>query len=208
MPRDENEAVLKISSSGLRKAERMTQLAGRYVREAIQEMVEETGLTAEAILQNNAPERTGRLRESILVTGRNRSTTRPQIRVGVVGAVSDEGFDYLNVTRFGRKAVEAAKGSKPARSLRDDRTQRQRRPFRAHMLSFEPGAPGSGFRYRRRVRAYHPKRDWVRASTEEIKVMSEFNFREVTKAVESYLKRPSAQRTVSVQAKSRGGNFR
>lgn len=223
MPRDDAIAVVRIQARGLRKEEKMLELDQKFVRETIQEIIEETGLTAEAILQNAAPVRTGRLKESIKITGRNRSAYRPNIRVGVEGATSDEGFPYLNVTRFGRRAVEARRtreGFRPeagigsARLARtynitSDAPNRQRRPFRAHMLRFEPGPPGSGLLYRRRVKAYRPKRDWIRASEEEIQIMADFNFREVTKEIEKVLKsgKPSARRRATVSIASKTGRF-
>ena len=76
MPR-KDDAILKVSGRGLNKFQKMTDTNQKYVRGVIQDMIFETGLTAQSILQNNAPKRTGRLRESIVITGQNRSTSHP-----------------------------------------------------------------------------------------------------------------------------------
>jgi hypothetical protein len=218
-----DQAVIKITSRGLRKSEKMLDINEKYIRMLIQEMIEEVGLVGQDILADYAPVRTGRLKESIVVTGRNRSVYRPSIRIGVTGAKSDEGFDYTNVTRFGRKAVEASRerhgsrpdagigGSRLARTYRWENKNdvgRQLRPFRRNMLKFTPGLPGTGFLYAPRVKAFHPKKDWVRSSNEDIKVMSEYAFQSVTKKIEESLKSGStSSRSVSIGVRSRFGRF-
>src|SRR5262245_25314265 len=221
MPRDIDIAVVKIQSRGLRKQEKLTHIDQTYVRKVIQELVEETGLVSAEILQDNAPVRTGRLRESVHVSGRNRSVFRPEVRIGV-DARSDEGFPYLNVTRFGRRAVIANPrrvNFRPEAGIGGTRRPRkfgpqegepgfQRRPRRAHMLRFEPGPPGSGFIYRRAVRAYRPGRDWIRESESDIQDVADFAFRKVTREVEKVLGSNSAARRSVVKIKTRTGSFR
>jgi hypothetical protein len=140
------------------------------------------------------------------VSGRNRSATRPNIRIGIEA-------DYANITRFGRKAVIAKGRATPARTYRHSGGAGfQNRPFRARMLKFEPGPPGSGFRYRRRVRAFRPKGDWVRAASDRIQQSSEDFFQEFTDEVQQVLLREdrkiqSKRRRVTVQVASRSGRF-
>jgi hypothetical protein len=219
MPRrDDTQAFVRIQGRGLRKQERLTQADEKYIREVIQELVEETGVVSQEILQDAAPERSGRLKESIVVTGRNRSTFRPQIRIGVLDLKDDEGFHYLNVTRFGRKAVEASRsrpgsvgGARPARTynIAPGSPGAQNRPFRGHMLRFTPGDVGTGVLYSRRVKAFHPRRDWVRTAQEEIQQTADYNFDRITKKVELVLNsnNESARRHTSVKVSSRSGKF-
>lgn len=218
MPRDDATAVIRISARGLSPMQKMLDVDQKYIRGLIQETIEEVGLVAQEILADHAPDRTGRLKGGVVVTGRNRSTVRPQIRIGVVGARSDTGFPYLSVTRFGRRAVEASRtreGFRPEAGTGGSRLARtpatgsgQHRPFRAHMLSFTPGEPTSRSLYRRRVGAYHPRRDWVRASEGDIKVMSDYAFQKVTRDIQKVLTSGGSKpRTTSVSVKSRFGRF-
>jgi hypothetical protein len=218
MPRDDATAVLRISARGLHPMQKMLDIDQKYIRALVQETIEEVGLVAQDILADHAPDRTGRLKGSVVVTGRNRSTSRPQIRIGVVGARSETGFPYLNVTRFGRRAVEASRtregfrplaGTGSARLARTPATgSGQHRPFRAHMLRYTPGQEGTPSLYRRRAKAYHPGRDWVRASDDDIKTMSDYAFRKVTRDIEKALTSGGSKpRTTSVSVRSRFGRF-
>jgi hypothetical protein len=221
MPRDDAIAVVKITARGLRKQEKLTDIDQKYVRKVIQEMIEEIGIVSAEILQDNAPVRTGRLRDSVHISGRNRSVFRPEIRIGI-DVRSDESFPYLDVTRFGRRAVVANPirvNFRPEAGIGGTRRPRkfapeegepgfQRRPRRAHMLRFEPGPPGTGFIYRRAVRAYRPGRDWVRASDTEIQDVADFGFRKVTREVEKVLNSDSAGRRATVKIRTRTGTFR
>jgi hypothetical protein len=213
MPRDDQSAFIRIQTRGLRKAEKMTDLDQKYIRQLIQETIDEVGIVAVDIIADNAPERSGRLKSGVHITGRNRSTFRPSVRVGVEGA-RNEGFDYVNATRFGRRAVVASKSLGSAKAARSYSLQpgspgAQLRPFRAHTLSFEPGEPGTRTLYRHGVKAYRPARDWVRLAEDDIKVMADYAFAKVTKEIEKVLKRPgvSAPRAVGVSIKSRFGKF-
>lgn len=216
MPELDPSAVLVISTRGLRRMEKMTRLNERDVRIEIQEMIEIIGEGAVNTLTAYAPERTGALKQNIRVISRNRQVFKPSITVGV-DAVSDQGFPYLNVTRFGRRAVVSKRFAKPARTYRHpgrlgDRGF-QRRPFRKGMLRFEPGPPGSGFIFRRGVRAYHPKRDWVKAADPKIEVMATKGWEAVTDAIEQILERErgrpvrSRARRVVVQRTTRTGKL-
>src|SRR3954467_11614799 len=109
-------AVLRINARGLRKAEKMLSIDEKYIRQVIQEAIDETGLTAVEVVRQHAPVRTERLRDSVVIAGRTRSTYRPSIRVGLAGAFSDQGFDYTKASRFGRRAVEAKGRSTMART--------------------------------------------------------------------------------------------
>jgi hypothetical protein len=223
MPRDDETAVVKVTARGLRKAEKIVQIQEKYIRELLQDTIGEVGLVGQEILQDLAPERTGRLKESIVVTGRNRSAYTPNIRIGVEGAVSDEGFSYLNVTRFGRRAVEARRtreGFRPGAGIGSARLARsyniaagavgaQKRPFRRHMLRYSPGPPGTPSIYRFRARAYHPKADWVRLANDDIQTMADYAFQKLTKEIELVLTRGDTKpRKVTVQVASRSGKFR
>jgi hypothetical protein len=223
MPRDDQTAVVKVTARGLRKAEKIVQIQEKYIRELLQDTVGEVGLVGQEILQDYAPERSGRLKESIVVTGRNRSAYKPNIRIGVEGAISDEGFNYLNVTRFGRRAVEARRtreGFRPGAGIGASRLARsyniepgtpgaQHRPFRRHMLRYSPGPLGSPSIYRFRARAYHPKADWVRLAQEDINTMADYAFQKLTKEIELVLTRgTTTPRKVTVKVASRSGNFR
>lgn len=180
MPRSRGTMLIEFRATGIRRMERLTRTWDRLARQAIQAVVEETGEAAVNTLRSRAPSRTGRLAEHIEVVGQNRSSSRPSIRVGVDVRDPVSGFPYLNVTRFGRRAVEAKRRPKPARSYRVPQRGAQRlrsggtvNPFRAAMLRFEPGPPGSGFILKRRVRAYHPQRDWVRAAESHLKRLAD-----------------------------------
>lgn len=221
MPRDDAFAVVTITGRGLRKQEKMTDLDQKFVRSLIQETIEEVGLVAQEIIAESAPVRTGRLREGVQITGRNRSAFRPSVRVGV-DVRSEEGFPYLNVTRFGRRAVVANKrrvNFRPEAGIGSTRRPRtfapkpgqpgfQNRPRRSHMLRFEPGPPGSGFMYRQRVRAYHPGRDWVRTADEDIQGMADYGFKRLTDEIEKVLQGESAPRKVTIRFKTSTGSFR
>jgi hypothetical protein len=212
----EPSAVIRISARGLRKTEQMARLNERDIRREIQFMIEALGEGAVNQLRARAPERTGRLRAGIRVVGQNRQVYKPSITVGV-DVASDQGFPYLNVTRFGRRAVVSKRPARPARTYTHpgkpgDRGF-QNRPFRKGMLRFEPGPPGSGFIYRRRVRAYHPGRDWVKSAEDGIQGMSDRAWQDITSAVEQILRRDAGRpiasraRRVTVQRTSRTGRF-
>jgi hypothetical protein len=57
------------------------------------------------------------------------------------------------------------------------------------MLRFEPGPPGTGFIFRRRVRAYKPERDWVATAEKQIRVMAQREIDDLTDLVTQVLER-------------------
>jgi hypothetical protein len=226
VPRDDAVAVIKITGQGIPKRERS--LMGRtqarlietgggipeYIDDSVQGLMTDLGELAVSQLQASAPSRTGRLREGIVVTGRSRARMRPNIRVGVV-AISDQGFNYTNVTRFGRRAVEAKSGfgtARPARQYRAVPGARgtQRRPFRAAMLKFEPGPPGTAFIYRKRVRAFKPRGDWVEKPAQRILKAGDAEWERITGDIQDAIERrgssviPKARR-MSVHVLRSGG---
>lgn len=221
------DALFLISSVGLRKTEKILKLDEADIALLIQEGMLRIGEDAAYAMQNHAPFRTGTLSDAIQLVGRNRKTRRPNVRVGIDTAMLGD-FNYLNVTRFGRRAVEAKRqradfrpeagrgGSRLARSYSaaPGAQGTQHRPFRAHMLAFEPGAPGSGITYRRRVRAYRPKADWVKASEEDVRESSQLIMDEITEAIDELFRGNRARgkrgggRLVSIRRASRAGRFR
>jgi hypothetical protein len=166
VPRDDAVAVMRITTRGLRKWERIFHDEQDTIRQDLQLRMEEIGEFAVGQLKRNAPVRDGRLREGIFISGRNRSVHSPNVRVGIE-ARSPEGFNYVPVTRFGRGPVFAKRGGKRARTyvtpphLQPGMRGFQNRPYRSHFLRF----PWHGeIIYRRSVRAWKPRRDWVRAT--------------------------------------------
>jgi hypothetical protein len=92
-----------------------------------------------------APEKTGRLKRGIETT-----RTGSGISLRITAVDPKTGFDYVGVTRFGHKV----------RRIRpiEGRTPSGKRRFRSGFLRFEYG--GTVF-FKRSVRGYKPKVDWV-----------------------------------------------
>jgi hypothetical protein len=202
MPRDTGEAVLRISTTGLRRYERLIQIDARDVAKLLNELVDLMGESAVNQLQTAAPKDTGHLRRNIRVTGKNRSTTKPNVRVGV-DVHSDSGFPYVNVTRFGRKAVNVRESRKardlpvssPARTYSGTQIGGAggRPPHRAHALKVD--LP-DGILFRHSVRAWHPKKDWVRVAEPRINAQANELLEEVGDEMERLLARGSVRGTL------------
>jgi hypothetical protein len=174
MPRRAPEGVLIIKGQGLRPAERK-QVIRAFERDIYNDIrhqfLPQLGEVSIRLLRKEAPKWTGRLHEGIQVVGMSPSRTTPNIRIGVE-VRDDKGFPYLAATRFGRRAIEAKGRSTPARTYRTPpggvQGGGQRRPFRARMLSFEHTQTIDPL-YRRRVRAFKPRGDWVRRAEPAIR---------------------------------------
>jgi hypothetical protein len=195
MPR-RNDAVFKITGTGVTKAERNQLLRSveRGITERVRyEFVPHLGRDAVKILKRYAPKWTGRLQEGIHVTHIGASRAKPSVSVGVT-AVSDEGFPYVAASRYGRRAIEAKGRSTAARSYRSPpggvTEGGQRRPFRARMLSFEHTQTVDNI-YRRRVRAHRPSGDWVTKAEPEIRVAGKEAFEVVAEVIQEDIERVS-----------------
>lgn len=215
--------VIRIQSFGVRQLERKYLLRSneRIINREMRQGLERLGEDSVYALQNHAPFRTGRLSDNITAIRVGKSARRPVVDIGV--EAEDNGFSYVNVTRFGRKAVhaknyrpdhrpEAGSGrSRLARSYDYDGPGAQKRPFRRMSLRFEPGPPGSGFMYRHSVRAYRPGRDWVAEAIPEIERLGDAEFENITSWIDYFMNdspRPSGARRVSVRRTSRTGRLR
>jgi hypothetical protein len=200
--RDRGVAFLEIEARGLRQTERAIRDVRRDLIEELQLTMEEIGVFAVMELRRKAPRRTDRLWDDIRVTGRNRSTTLANVRVGA-DPKSDEGFPYLGVTRKGRKSVRAQRSSRPARTYPLEKKGRGynlphpsgSNPHRASMLRFEPGPPGSGFIYRKQVRAYRPARDWVLEAEVRIREGAQDAIDQFTEYIQERLEREAWRKT-------------
>lgn len=215
--------IVRIRGFGLRQMERdmMIRANERALNEGtIRPGMAELGDDVVYTLQNNAPFRTGNLSDNI--QGQPiRSVARPGVDITVEAIDPETGFNYLNVTRFGRRAVHA-KNYRPdfrpeagAGSSRLARTYggrgTQKRPFRRMSLRFEPGAPGTGFTYRHAVRAYRPSSDWVGRAQPEVKAHADMAFEKITNDIDYYMKtgaRPSVARRTFVRRTTRSGKLR
>jgi hypothetical protein len=173
--------VMRIQGKGLRQLERdlMLRADERDLNASIiRPGMRELGEDAVYALQNTAPFRTGRLSDNITAQPL-RSIKRPGVDI-LVDAVNDQGFNYVNATRFGRRAVHAKTsrpGFRPDAGAGSSRLARnpdaaiaagQKRPFRRMALSFSPGPLGGPTLYRHSVRAWRPSGDWVRKAMPEI----------------------------------------
>lgn len=189
------------------------------INREMREGMERVGQDSVFVLQNHAPFRSGRLSDNIEVSSRGHSIRTPNIEISV--AADEKGFSYVNVTRFGRRAVHAKRsrpdfrpeaGSGASRLARTSAAgSGQRRPFRRMTLAFEPGLPGSGFIYRHSVRAYHPRGDWVGESIPEIQQLAQKESDKITNWIDHFMNgspRPSGARTASVRRTSRTGRLR
>lgn len=216
--------IIQIRAKGLKQMERHFMLRSdeRVLnRETIRPGMDELGNDVAYTLQNYAPFRTGRLSDSIQPRA-VRSISRPGVDV-TVDARDDNGFNYLNVTRFGRRAVhakdyrqgfreEAGRGrSRLARTLNDSRGSGvQKRPFRRMALRFEPGAPGSGFEYRHSVRSFRPSGgDWVKRAQGEVKQDANAAFAKIVNDIDYYVNHEGIVKTrkVSVRRTTRTGRL-
>lgn len=135
------EAVYRASTRGARRAGYDLSTAGRKIQPLILE--EFRGHLAPAltrIARNFAPHDTGRLERGLkaLVTSGGGRVTVTLIST----AVSDDGYPYTDVTRFGHRV---------------DRIY----PVHAKALRLPAPGRGPGFIFRAWVRGYHPAADWV-----------------------------------------------
>lgn len=111
----------------------------REVQSVLVDEFDDSSTTLTRIAREAAPRDTGRLHAGITAEV---SSGGARVVVTLYStAVSDEGFPYTDVTRFGH-----ADGIYPVR---------------AKALRFEPGGRGTGFICRAYTRGYHPAHDWV-----------------------------------------------
>lgn len=214
--------LIRIASTGVRQIERkyLIRALERDINREIKQGMARLGDDAMYALQNTAPFRTGRLSDNIKVSKVSASVRRPAVEVSVA-AVDDKGFDYLNVTRFGRRAVHAKNyrpgfredaGRGASRLSRTPATgSGQRRPFRRITLGFEPGPPGSGDIYRHSVRAWKPRGDWVKRSFPEVEKAAQEEMEKITDWVNYYMNdspKPSAPRVPVIRRTNRHGSLR
>jgi hypothetical protein len=220
--------VMRIRGNGVRQLERdfMIRSDERDLNATIiRPGMKELGEDAVYALQNTAPFRTGRLSDNITAQPL-KSITRPGVDI-MVDAVNDQGFDYVNATRFGRRAVHAKRsrpgfrpdaGSGSARLARNPDAAiaaGQKRPFRRMALAFVPGPPGSAPMYRHSVRAWRPPGgDWVRKAMPEVDALTEKEFRRIEEWIEHYTNMsipgspPVKPHVFSVRRTSRAGSLR
>jgi hypothetical protein len=138
-------AVIRASARGARRKGYGLRRAGRAVQtEILDEFAGHLAPEATKVTRGFAPRRSGRLERNI--RARVRSYGGRIILEVVSTARSDEGFDYLPVTRFGHKQAIIY-------------------PRHAKALAFRVGGPGapSGGKVivRAWVRGYKPDHDWV-----------------------------------------------
>ncbi len=88
------------------------------------------------ITRYKAPHRSGRLERGLQFRVAGKGPDGAEMRIDST-AVSDDGFPYTRVTRFGRGPIVARRGK---------------------ALAFKIGGKTI---FRKRVRGYHPSRDWV-----------------------------------------------
>lgn len=147
MPR--GKAVIRASVRGARRKGHGLSRAGRAVQtEILDEFAGNLAPTATKATRGFAPHRSGRLERSI--KARVRSYGGRIILEVLAGPRSDDGFDYLDVTRFGHKQAIIF-------------------PKRAKAIAFIPsGAPSGKAIVRAWVRGYKPDHDWVELVYEEM----------------------------------------
>lgn len=183
MPRRSGTAVLRMSTVGAstRRLEHQLSAAQRDTHRLIQTGLQQIGFDIEFFLQGHAPERTKHLKHSI-DSFMVRSSRMPSVTIIIDVTDPEHKYDYVNVTRFGRKAVKVKRpavkskklGAKPILFGR----QLARRSGAA--LKFEPGAPGSGFIFRRSAKAWRPTGgDWIGRTAPQVKQYADETMAEV-----------------------------
>jgi hypothetical protein len=164
------QAVIEVTTTGAAdKLERNLSQGERQLSRMLHQLLSDIGNDLQFFLQGHAPSRTEHLKLSIDSFMR-RSTRRPQVVILIDVVDPEHPFDYVNVTRFGRKAVMATRKAAKSATLGKRPIQLGRFFHRrsAAALRFEPGPSGSGFVYRRRVGPYHPSHDWIGATEPEV----------------------------------------
>lgn len=182
--RAEGIAVINISAAGTtRKLSHDLRNDERRVANILMLAVDEGARAAQAILRAEAPERTGRLKRNIQITRFNRSKRRPSAtitvlppRTGPAGpGRSQVPFNYLPVTRFGRREVASTRHMVQMRHPATGRPVFRRTRFgpirirSATALRFTPMGAHAPI-MRRRVKAWRPAEgDWVRRAEDRIR---------------------------------------
>lgn len=145
-------AIVRASVRGARRKGYGLRRAGRAIQtEILDEFAGNLAPEATKITRGFAPHRSGRLERGI--KARVRSYGGRIILEVLSTARSDEGFDYLPVTRFGHKQAIIYPKTKKALAFRIG----------------GPGAPSGGkVIVRAWVRGYKPDHDWVELAYEEM----------------------------------------
>jgi hypothetical protein len=163
-------AVIEVTATGAaQKMQHELTKGERQLSRLIQQLMSDIGNDVQFFLQGHAPSRTEHLKLSIDSFLR-RSTRQPQVVIAIDVVDPDHPYDYVNVTRFGRKAVVATRKAAKSATLGKRPIQLGRFFHRrsAAALQFAPGGANSGFIYRRRVGEYRPAVDWIGATEPEI----------------------------------------
>lgn len=135
-------AVVRASVRGARRKGYSLARAGRRIQtEILDEFAGNLAPRATEITRGFAPHRTGRLERGIQARVRSYGG---RVSVEVLStARSDEGFDYLPVTRFGHREAIIYPTHKKA------------------LAFLVPGPSGGRVIVRKSVKGYHPAVDWV-----------------------------------------------
>jgi hypothetical protein len=164
--------------------------AQRTVHRQLQAGLQQIGYDIQFYLQGHAPVRTEHLKHSIDMFMR-RSTHRPQVVILIDVQDEDHPYDYVNVTRFGRRAVVAKRPAKPSKVLgtKPILYGRELKRYSASALKFTPQS-GDGPIYRRRVKAWRPPGgDWIARTAPEASKYADEMMDEVADYIHSHLRR-------------------
>lgn len=161
-------AVIRASVRGARRKGYSLSRAGRAIQtEILDEFAGHLAPEATKVTRGFAPHRSGRLERGI--RARVRSYGGRVILEILSTARSDEGFDYLDVTRFGHKQAIIF-------------------PRHAKAIAFIPsGAPSGKAIVRAWVRGYRPDHDWVELAYEEMQHLMDEAARSLARRVDRRL---------------------
>lgn len=129
--------------------------AGRIQRD-LHKAVRDTADDAELIFASHAPRRSGELARGM------RARVAGSLALVEAHAESDDGYDYVGVTRFGHRARVIRPKRRPVvKHLYPTKAKAFPLPFgfRAWIRDFR--ALSTPFGFRRRVRGYRPRSDWA-----------------------------------------------
>lgn len=231
----EPRGVIQISARGTtRKLSRNLRVAERDIATILANSLYASGQAGVKTLRDYAPERTGRLKRGIQIKSFNRSKRRPTITIGVLpdaikaqqaGSLrSSYPFNYLPVTRFGRKAVHSTRPAvqiqrfhprlnKKVGVTRRILFGRHLKLYSAASLRFNPGPPPDAepsMIYRRSVKRYRPPAgDWVARAEPEIEKGATAEMADANQRILEALRSGRHQRTsgVTIRISKRTGRF-
>jgi hypothetical protein len=188
-----DEAVLNFSTAGIKRSARRYREGEKVAQEEIRRAMTASAHAGLRVLQEAAPERSGRLKREMRVS-RTRGTTT--LTAQIESTAEDRGFPYTDVTRRGRRAATAKRESLPSKKLGKIPGTGGRFRRSGSALGPFPNEGGDPI-FRRRVSAWRPDVDWVAEAQPAVQAESDRIMSEAADNISTFLSR-GFRRTIRV----------